>query len=214
VGAGRTDAGVHAAGQTAHCDLPGPIPPERLVSGLNAILSDDIRIRSARPVNDDFHARRSARGKLYIYRLRWRASALPWVDLRSAVIRVAPDMDAFAAALALLPGHRDWASFTVPDPGPGSTVRSLDAVRLMPRRFGVDLEFVGEGFLRYQVRRMVGAVIEVGLHRRSLDELEALLERPAPGASIETAVPDGLTLEKVYYRSRPGPLRPPGERRS
>jgi len=200
MGAGRTDAGVHAAGQVAHCDLPGAIPPESLVTGLNYILPRAIRIRSVRSVGPDFHAQKSALGKLYTYRLRWRAPALPWLQLRSATVRPVEDLERLTAALALLPGTRDWSSFTVPNPGPGPTVRSLYAARWKPHRLGVDLEFVGNGFLRYQVRRMVGAALEVGWGRKSLNELRLLLERPVPGASIQTAPPEGLSLEKVYYR--------------
>ncbi|TFG39955.1 MAG: tRNA pseudouridine synthase A, partial [Candidatus Aminicenantes bacterium] len=113
MGAGRTDAGVHAAGQTAHCDLPGCIPPEKLVSSLNAILPPEIRIRSARSVGSNFHAQKSALGKLYTYRLRWCERDLPWLDLRSAVKKPVADMKALTNALTLLPGTRDWASFTV-----------------------------------------------------------------------------------------------------
>ena len=72
VGAGRTDAGVHAAGQIAHCDVPGPIPVEALVRGLNARLQPEIRALSARAVPASFHARKDALGKLYTYRVRWR----------------------------------------------------------------------------------------------------------------------------------------------
>jgi tRNA pseudouridine38-40 synthase len=199
-GAGRTDSGVHAAGQTAHCDLPGRIPPERLVSSLNAILPREIRLRSARPVGDSFHAQKSALGKLYIYRLRWREPLLPWLDLRSAAVAPVADIEATVTALSLLQGTRDWASFTVPDPGPQSTIRTLYEARLIPRRFGAELRFIGDGFLRYQVRRMVGAVLEVGRGRRDLDSLRRLLDHPTPGASIHTAPAAGLCLEKVYYR--------------
>ena len=203
MGAGRTDAGVHAAGQVAHCDLPAAIPPENLVTSLNFILPQEVRIRSARLVRADFHAQKSALGKLYTYRLRWRAPTLPWLHLRSATVKRVDDLERLAAALALLPGTRDWAAFTVPNPGTGSTVRSLFAARWKPHRLGVDLEFVGNGFLRYQVRRMVGAVLEIGWGRKTLDELRLLLDRPVPGASIQTAPPEGLCLEKVYYRHQP-----------
>ncbi len=212
MGAGRTDAGVHAAGQTAHCDLPGRIPPEKLVSSLNAILPPEIRVRSARPVGPGFHAQKSALGKLYTYRIRWRERDLPWLDLRSAVIKPVADMDAVATALTLLPGCRDWASFTVTSPTPASTVRTLYAAHMKPRPSGLDLEFVGEGFLRYQVRRMVGVLLEVGRGRKTLDDVRRLLDHPTPGASIQTAPAAGLCLEKVYYgraplvsRRSPGP---------
>ena len=200
MGAGRTDAGVHAAGQAAHCDLPARIPPASLVRAINAVLPAEIRVRSARPVNSDFHAQKSALGKLYTYRLRWSERDLPWLDLRSETVGLVPDMDAFTRALSLLQGTRDWASFTVPDPGPQSTVRTLFRAEKRARRNGIDLEFVGSGFLRYQVRRMVGAVLEIGKQQRPLEHLVDLLNCPTPGAPIRTAPAGGLSLEKVFYR--------------
>ncbi len=215
MGAGRTDSGVHAAGQTAHCDVPGRIPPEKLVSSLNALLPPEIRVRSARATDPGFHAQKSAVGKLYTYRIRWRERDLPWLDPRSAVIKPVADMEALTTALNLLPGCRDWASFTVTKPASGSTVRTLYAVRMRTRRSGIDLEFVGEGFLRYQVRRMVGVLLEVGRRRKTLDDLRRLLDHPTPGASIQTAPAAGLCLEKVYYRRVPlGSFQSPSRRSS
>jgi tRNA pseudouridine38-40 synthase len=203
VGAGRTDAGVHAAGQVAHLDPPGAIPPEALVRGLNARLPPEIRVLSARPVAATFHARKNALGKLYTYRARWQEATLPWSEPRSATVRRIDDPAAFCAALGLLPGRHDWASFTVPNPATDTTVRTLFSVAVRRRRNGFDLDFVGEGFLRYQVRRMVGALLEVGSAERHLDDLEQLLEQPQPGAKIRTAPASGLCLEHVYYRSCP-----------
>jgi tRNA pseudouridine38-40 synthase len=203
VGAGRTDAGVHAAGQIAHFDAPGPIPTEALVRGLNARLPREIRVRSARSVAHSFHARKSALGKLYTYRARWSARDLPWHEPLSATVEKVTDPSAFSAALESFEGRHDWASFTVPDPGPVSTVRTLYRVRHRTRRGGFDLDFIGEGFLRYQVRRMVGALLEVGTGQRTADDVRDLLRAPIPGSPIRTAPPEGLSLEHVYYRSCP-----------
>lgn len=203
VGAGRTDAGVHAAAQVAHVDLSAIIPPERLVRGLNAILDPAIQIRSARMASSAFHARKSALGKLYTYRARWGTADLPWIGLRSARVRSVENHSRLAAAAQLLIGKHDWASFTVPDPECQSTVREIFGVRLQPLHRGVDLEFVGNGFLRYQVRRMVGVLLEIGLGRRTLGDLRSLIEDPRPGAPIQTAPASGLTLERVYYRRSP-----------
>lgn len=203
VGAGRTDAGVHAAGQVAHLDPPGAIPPEALVRGLNVRLPPEIRVLSARAVAPSFHARKSAVGKLYTYRARWHQPNFPWLELRSATIKRIADSFAFAAALDLLAGEHDWASFTVRNPGTESTIRTLFSVKFRRHREGFDLDFVGEGFLRYQVRRMVGALLEVGSGERSVDDLENLIERPQPGAQVRTAPARGLCLEHVYYRKSP-----------
>ena len=203
VGAGRTDSGVHAAGQVAHLDPPVSIPPEALVRVLNSRLPRQIRVLSARPVAATFHARKSALGKLYTYRARWSEPKYPWFDQRSAAVRKISDSAGFSAALDLLAGRHDWASFTVPNPGTETTTRTLFRVRTRQRREGIDLDFFGEGFLRYQVRRMVGALLEVGSGERDVDDLRNLIENPRPGAPIRTAPAHGLCLEHVYYRRCP-----------
>ncbi|MFV2071623.1 MAG: tRNA pseudouridine(38-40) synthase TruA [Thermoanaerobaculales bacterium] len=203
VGAGRTDAGVHATGQTAHVDLETPIPPKSLMRALNHRLPPAIKVRSAAAAGPSFHARGSALGKLYTYRMRWRDPSLPWLELRSATVKRVTDPEALAEAIRRLPGRRDWASFTVPGPGPSSTVRTLFRINSRPRNDGIDLDFIGEGFLRYQVRRMVGALLEVGWKQRSIDDLSSLLLVPRPGAAVWTAPASGLTLERVYYRRSP-----------
>jgi len=202
-GAGRTDAGVHAAGQVAHCDLPAEIPADALTRALNGTLPPEIRVRSAHRVPKSFHARKSARGKLYTYRARWRAPSLPWSDPLSAQVAPIRDHAALERAVGLLIGRHDWASFTVPNPECGSTVRTVFEISLWPRRWGIDLDFVGDGFLRHQVRRMVGAALEVGQGRLGIDALQSLIAHPQAGAPIHTAPASGLTLDRVFYRRSP-----------
>lgn len=202
-GAGRTDAGVHAAGQVAHLDPPLSIPPEALVRVLNSRLPPQIRVLSGRFVDAAFHACKSALGKRYSYRARWSEPRLPWVDPRSAVVKKVSDTAGFSAALEMFEGRHDWASFTVIDPGTETTIRTLFRVQIRQRQEGIDLDFIGEGFLRYQVRRMVGALLEVGTGQRDLDDLKNLIDDPQPGARIRTAPAHGLCLEHVYYRRCP-----------
>jgi tRNA pseudouridine38-40 synthase len=202
-GAGRTDAGVHAAGQVGHLDLPVEIPSDGLVRGLNGILPDQIRVRDATRVPLSFHARKSARGKLYVYRAAWKQPGLPWLGLRTAVVPPISDEAAIQRAASLLAGQHDVASFTLPDAVTGSTERELYRVTTRSTRNGFEFEFVGNGFLRYQVRRMVGALLELGRGRRELDWFRSLLEKPSPGAPLKTAPARGLTLERVYYRRLP-----------
>ncbi len=200
VGAGRTDAGVHAAGQTAHVDLPESLPMPGLLKGLNGTLPQEIRVRRAVAVPRGFHARSDARAKRYVYRVRWQEPKLPWLGLRVARMARVQSWAAFDEAVRMLPGRRDMASFSVTDPDQSGGERTLFDLRLQRHRDGVTLHFLGDGFLRYQVRRMVGALLEVGWGRRSLASLQDLLERPQPGSQVLTVPARGLTLEKVYYR--------------
>jgi tRNA pseudouridine38-40 synthase len=201
VGAGRTDAGVHAAGQVAHADLPVAIPMVGLKKALNRVIGPYIRIRSVVPVVASFHARRSALGKVYSYRVQWRSPELPWTGLRTAVVPPISDPRALERAVAMLPGRRDMASFSIPQQMP--TERTLYRAWTEDRRNGLILHFVGDGFLRYQVRRMAGAALDVGRGRVELAEFEDLLLRPQPGARVQTAPARGLTLERVFYRDSP-----------
>lgn len=203
VGAGRTDAGVHAVAQAAHLDLPVAIPPEVLPRLLNARLAPDLRVRTARSVPCDFHARASALGKHYVYRIRWDHVDLPWLALRSAVLPPVTDPEALETTCRLLLGRRDWASFTVPEVARRGAVRTMFRVEAVWRRSGLEVHVIGEGFLRYQVRRMVGALLEVGRGGMSSDAFFELLDSPSPGAQIPTAPAKGLSLERVYYRASP-----------
>ena len=208
-GASRTDAGVHAAAQVAHLDLPDSLPPAALARGLNAILPPAIRVRSASHARPTFHARHHAVGKLYSYRVRWSPPTLPWLAQRTAwVRRPVTRFAAMAEVVATLPGRRDWASFTVPDHGQPSSVRTVSRAWCQAAPGGLDFHFVGDGFLRYQVRRLVGTLLLVGWGRLAPADVAALLAVPQPGAGILTAAAEGLTLERVYYRSTPL-LEPP-----
>lgn len=200
VGAGRTDAGVHAAGQVAHADLAARVPPQGLIRALNRCLPPEIRVRQVEPVQSSFHARRSAKAKTYVYRACWSAPDLPWKGIRSAVVRRPVSWQRLEEAVAMLPGRRDMGSFSVPDPEQEASERELYRVELRRREAGLSLTFVGDGFLRYQVRRMVGAALEVGWRSRSLGSLGQLLAEARPGSHIWTAPARGLTLEKVHYR--------------
>lgn len=201
VGASRTDAGVHATAQVAHIDLPVPIPVGALPRTMNHRLSSDLRVRSAVSVADDFHAIKSARGKHYSYRVSWSEPELPWHGLRTAGLPGPIDIRALEGACRFLPGRRNWASFTIPEVARRSTVRDLFGVELKQRRSGLEFHFFGKGFLRYQVRRMVGALLEVGHGRMTDTELMDLIDSPRPGASVPTAPARGLTLERVFYRA-------------
>jgi tRNA pseudouridine38-40 synthase len=204
VGAGRTDAGVHADGQVAHFDAPLPIPPAGLARALNACLDSDVRVLRAWRAPSSFDARRSARGKRYRYRLASAGGPLgPWEALRTWQVPHRLDPQAVVAAVALLVGTHDFASFALAGhsgTGRRGTERTISSGRVLSRGRRVALVLEGDGFLRGMVRRIAGALVEIGRGARDLDWVAGLLRDPAIGPPAPTAPAHGLTLERVFYR--------------
>lgn len=210
-GAGRTDAGVHATAQVAHVDLPYVIPTDGLARGLNGVLPNDIRVVEVAQRERSFHARFNARGKHYTYRVRWSRSPIrpPWIEQRVARVRRLADLTELEECVAQCIGRHDWASFTVPNPETATTVRTVFDARIRLDRWGFRLDLIGEGFLRYQVRRLTGALLQMGWGRRDRRWFSELLRCPGSGSQVFTAPARGLTLEHVYYRP-PLAARPAG----
>jgi tRNA pseudouridine38-40 synthase len=202
-GAGRTDAGVHALAQCAHVDLPNRrYQPNRWVSALNGLLPPAIRIMRCRFVSETFHARFSAKGKTYRYRI-WNADVLPPLEFGRAwhVVR-SLDVERIVLAAKEFCGEHDFASFSANRGTPETTtVRIIRAVRV--RRTGpcISLEFDGDGFLYKMVRMMVGTLVRVGLHESFRQEINARLRSPRKAILRgRTAAPaDGLFLIRVRY---------------
>lgn len=202
-GSGRTDAGVHARGQVAHVDLPETIPAANLLKALNFNLPDTVQILSAVCVPKTFHSRKSSRGKCYSYRTRWDGAPAvpPWQTLRSVQVRPPRDLDVMMALVGLFRGRRDWAPFTVAHPVTRTTVRTVFSATAAVKPHGLELQFIGNGFLRYQIRRMVGALLQVGWGQFDQDWFETLLTSDRHAGDVFTAPAQGLTLEKVYFRT-------------
>ena len=202
VGAGRTDAGVHAAGQIAHFDPPLSIPPAGVVRALNSVLPEDVRVLRAWGVPAEFHARRSALGKRYRYRLAWGAVLPPWENLRRWHVSHPLDADAMATSLADIPGEHDFAAFALSGHsgrGVRGTVRVVTLAHLRVRGRRLDIVLEGDGFLRGMVRRIVGGLVDVGRGAQPPGWFAALLRDRRTLPPAPTAPPHGLTLERVFY---------------
>jgi tRNA pseudouridine38-40 synthase len=202
-GAGRTDAGVHALAQCAHVDLSNRrYKPDRWVSALNGLLPPAIRVMRCRFVSEAFHARFSAKGKTYRYRI-WNAAVLPPFESgRAWHVVSALDFDSIVLAAKRFCGEHDFASFSANRGTPAAnTVRIIRAVRL--RRAGpcISMEFDGDGFLYKMVRMMAGTLVRIGLNRSSLQDINARLRVPRKAISCgRIAAPaDGLFLVRVRY---------------
>jgi tRNA pseudouridine38-40 synthase len=190
-GAGRTDAGVHAAAQRAHADVPFDIPPRGLILGLNQILPPDVRITHAESVPDDFHARFAAKGKTYEYRI-WNAEVADVFAAEThAHVAQSLDVAVMQEAARQLAGTHDFAIFTVADPEVSSTVRTVEGIGVEREGSVVRITVTADGFLRYMVRRMAGSLIEIG--RGKLDPAALWSE------ARWTAPAKGLVLQKIRY---------------
>ncbi|MEY2563015.1 MAG: tRNA pseudouridine38-40 synthase [Verrucomicrobiota bacterium] len=202
-GAGRTDAGVHAFAQCAHVELAEPrYGADRWVSALNGVLPPAIRIMRCGFVSEKFHARFSARGKIYRYRI-WNAGVLPPFESGRAWHVVRPlDFQRMKTAAQEFAGKHDFAAFAANrGTPPRETVRSIRAVRLRQAGSCFVIEFDGDGFLYKMVRMMVGSIGRVGLGLSSAQEIRDRLRSPHPRDSHRrvAAPADGLFLVRIRY---------------
>jgi len=198
IGSGRTDAGVHAAGQVANFKTETNIPASDLVHAINTRLPPDVAIIHAEDVPDDFHARYSATSKTYRYAILNRPVRSPLERNRTYLVRRPLDADAMRAAAAHLVGRMDFAAFqSKPDGKPSvRTVTRLDVEAAGPR---IQITISADGFLYNMVRAIVGTLVEVGLGKRGTDSIPALVRSRDRSAAGPTAPPHGLCLLEVEY---------------
>jgi tRNA pseudouridine38-40 synthase len=210
-GAGRTDAGVHALAQCVHVDLLKFLPANRWIKALNASLPPAIRVLSCRYVSKDFHARLSAKGKIYRYRI-WTAPILPPFEYRRACHVARPlDPKILKSAAKHFVGTHDFASFAAnrgksgsptdsrrgkPEP---STIRTINSVRVCQKGPCITIEFDGNGFLYKMVRLMVGALVKCALGKMRIEEITSRLHSGKVGSARFAAPAEGLYLVRVRY---------------
>ncbi len=198
VGASRTDAGVHAKGQVVNFFTTSPIPTERLVVALNKRLPPDLKVLRASDAEPDFHARHSARSRLYRYTLYTCPHPSVW-RIRYALHYPHPlDIERMAQALQPLEGMHDFRAFSIKTPEEQSTVRTLYRTAVRRTRDAVHIELEGSGFLRGMVRLIVGGLLLIGRGRLPADALAQVLHSPAQRLTT-MAPPQGLCLIRVKY---------------
>jgi len=204
-GAGRTDAGVHAEAQVASVQMERVMEPDRLRSAVNGNVARDVRVIEVAAVPEDFHARFSARGKTYCYRVFNERFSSPFWE-RYAEHEARPlDLDVMRSAARLFVGEHDWTAFSAAQSDVKSRVRTVTRLEVTERfsRRGrgrlVEITAGAEGFLRYMVRSIAGTLLAAG--RGEIGEAEILRaiqtgERPH---AVATAPAPGLTLSEVLY---------------
>ncbi|MCC8129719.1 MAG: tRNA pseudouridine(38-40) synthase TruA [Clostridiales bacterium] len=199
---GRTDAGVHAAGQVVSFRLEQATDCAALLEALNRYLPEDIGVLSLDPAEPRFHARLSARGKVYVYRI-WNS---PSPDVFGRKYRYALpqplDLERMEAAARLLEGQHDFRSFCGLTRYKKSTVRTVSHISVTRSGPVVELRFRGDGFLNRMVRILAGTLVEVGLGLREPDSMTAVLAARDRSAAAGALPPHGLMLETVFYGAK------------
>ena len=198
--AGRTDAGVHASGQAAHLDVPEKFDAERVMAALNALVSKQpVSVIAAREVPADFHARFSATGRRYLYRILPRRQP-PALDLgRVWHHKTALDTDAMQCAADMLIGRHDFTSFRATHCQADSPVRTLDTLDVASAGAEIHIHAAARSFLHHQVRNMVGTLALVGAGKWQPEQVAAALAACDRSAAGPTAPPEGLYLTAVSY---------------
>ena len=195
---GRTDSGVHANNQKAHFDLDNYIETERLKHSLNSLLPKDIYVKDIKEVDDEFHARFNVVKKEYIYKIN--IGQYNPIEVNHILqYNQNLDFDKMKEALKLLEGEHDFSSFTKIVDEKESYVRTIYETNLSLEENILTIKFVGNGFLRYMVRNMVGLLIEIGSNKKEVNDVLRLFEVKDRKEAGITAPPNGLYLNNVYY---------------
>lgn len=199
IGAGRTDAGVHARAMTANVVLDVTETPDALRDYLNRYLPDAIAVREVKEAAPRFHARYNALGKTYRYTCH-TGPVKPVFDRKYvALLDYDPDVEKMRQAAAYLLGENDFASFCGNPRMKKSTVRLVDHIAIERRKDRVVFTFHGTGFLQNMVRIMVGTLLEVGRGYWTPEQVRDILAAKDRKQAGPTAPPEGLCLMKVDY---------------
>lgn len=200
VGSGRTDAGVHALGQSFHFDSDMQLTEDIWLRALNSQLPKDIVVREVHQVSDVFHARFSVVSKRYDYLVNIGAYDPLMYNLEYQLNR-SLDIEAMRQGAIVLSGTHDYASFCansfeeVPN-----QIRTVTRIEIMQEEKHIRFILEGDGFLRYMVRMLVANLIDVGLHRKTVANLSVILKRRDKTATSSIVPACGLYLVRVDYK--------------
>lgn len=204
---GRTDAGVHAAGQVCSFCADTSIPAEKLADCFNALLPFDVRVLQSGRAEEGFDACRGAKRKTYVYSLYFSRRENPLKERFCVRVGGMPDFEGMSAAARMLEGEHDFKAFCAADSSAKTTVRKLFGLTLRRENTltGEELHIyvTGNGFLYNMVRTIVGTLLDVGFGRRTLADVERALATGDRTAVGRTMPAKGLTLLRVEYDGFP-----------
>lgn len=199
IGASRTDAGVHALAQRAHFDTDSRIPAEKYPFVFNTLLPGDIRVKDAKEVPHDLHARFSALGKTYTYRIDNARQACALKQRFYAHVPLLLNEQRMQEAAQLLLGEHDFLAFSASGGQAKTSVRTLHRLDVVRTGEDVTLYVAGNGFLYNMVRIIAGTLIAIGQGKLEADAIERALQTGDRRLLGMTAPAKGLELTRVYY---------------
>ena len=199
-GSGRTDAGVHALKQYFHYDTTKEKDLKQLCYALNKMLPEDIKILSLEAVDDDFHSRYNAKKKIYEYRIVLKNKD-PFQDELAFVYPMEFDFDLFKSALDKFVGKHNYQDFTSKEEDEGGFIREIYEINVTKNDHDIKVRFIGNGFMRYQIRNMIGAAISVANKKENVEFIDYHLKEDKKREIISYKSPaNGLYLVDVLYK--------------
>jgi len=195
---GRTDKGVHALCQYGHADLDVKITEYKLKRALNSNLPDDIHVIETIKVSDNFHARYNVKNKEYVYKINI-GEYNPIERNHVFQYNYKLNIDEMKKAIKVFEGMHDFRAFVTENKEKENCIRTIYKTKIDKKGDVIELKFVGDGFLRYQVRNMVGLLIKVGEDKISTKDVEKILESKDRTKSGKTAPAEGLYLTRIEY---------------
>ena len=198
---GRTDKGVHAYAQYAHTDIGISITEKKLKRALNSNLPEDIHVIETKEVDHDFHARYDVKEKTYQYILNmgeYNPLERNYIFQYNYQLKV----DKMKEAIKLFEGTNDYRAFVTDNKDKGNCIRTITKTKLEEKENKLFFTFIGDGFLRYQVRNMVGILIKVGEGKISPKDVEKIIESRDRTKSGKTAPAEGLYMMDVKFKQQ------------
>jgi len=195
---GRTDAGVHAIGQVIHFDTTSLYDVSRILHSTNQMLPNDIRFKGMEVIDDNFHARYSAKGKKYLYRFSLGEIDVFNYDL-CTVVSSKFDIDLFKETLSYFVGKHDFKNFTSKDEDEANFIRTIKDIKVDKKDNIYEIVLEGDGFMRYMVRDIIGSAFAVATSSVSLSKVISHLDNENRDILPYKADAKGLFLLEVIY---------------
>ncbi|CCZ89406.1 tRNA pseudouridine synthase A [Coprobacillus sp. CAG:605] len=195
-GASRTDKGVHAYGQMIHFDIDYDIPADRLMYAVNRILDNDIRVLDCKKVGNDFHARFNVKRKKYVYKIN--LGDFDCLKSRYFLqVYEKLDIDKMRECAKVFLGCHDFRNFVAGERD--NYLMCVEDIKFNMNNDILEIEFLGKSFYRYMVRNMVGAMLEVGMHKKEICDVSKMLDDYMIKKQMMTAPACGLYLMDIEY---------------